>query len=219
MARVGRRWTSHGLRRGEAARARDAAARVRCRIVESHPKDSSCIRNQAIWLALRREIVFLARAIKQRRRCKSELDADVTAAVFRRRKRSMLEEEMARRPPARPPSCPPARPPQTRPPPRVQTARARRPRARRPRRRCCSTPARTKSAAPSCTWSTRRATSARRHPLPPPFASPAPSPPALAWTRIAPPKPSRRPCGTCGPRPCGSARCDARGRSAMSSAR
>ena len=67
------------------------------RIIANHPKDGTKIRSQAIWLALRREMITVAREVKKRGSFKkSEQDQLLQAAMHQRRKSIMAAEKMSR---------------------------------------------------------------------------------------------------------------------------
>ena len=67
------------------------------RIIANHPKDGTKIRSQAIWLALRREMITIAREVKkQGGRRKSQHDHLLQAAMNQRRKSIMAAEKMSK---------------------------------------------------------------------------------------------------------------------------
>lgn len=67
------------------------------RIIANHPKDGTRIRSQAIWLALRREMITVAREVKKRGgRRKSEQEQLLQAAMNQRRKSIMAAEKMSK---------------------------------------------------------------------------------------------------------------------------
>ena len=67
------------------------------RIIAMHPKDATRIRSQAIWLALRREMINVAREVKKRGgRRKSEQEQLLHAAMTQRREGIMAAEKMSK---------------------------------------------------------------------------------------------------------------------------
>jgi len=67
------------------------------RIIANHPKDGTRIRSQAIWLALRREMITIAREVKKRGGLrKSEQDQLLQQVMDQRRKSIMAAEKMSK---------------------------------------------------------------------------------------------------------------------------
>ena len=67
------------------------------RIIANHPKDGTKIRSQAIWLALRREMITIAREVKKRGgRKKSEQDQLLQQAMDQRRKQIIAAEKFSK---------------------------------------------------------------------------------------------------------------------------